>query len=276
MSESGFAQFQKIDQEVKANQNLAEQKEAELLKIDFTKFSAQEMEVVADADWISDATAVKIMNDWKLESDKTLLELRANALLSSTFDSKKLQAFIDATFTPSNKPDLIIKNIFNNMATASGTRPFVNPLVGHLISCSNREKILKDETANLFDGNLDTSFTANPSREEFLLIRLPPFLRLKLTSYTIGSPKSSGGLKEWTIFGTNDEVKYTVIHQVKDDTHLSVHGVTHNYTISNPPDEFFNAFKIVTASNHSSNLSFIASTLDFDGIVTLFPYKVLK
>ena len=281
MSESGFQQFKTIDDDVKTKKITPQEGEEALKSIDFLTFSAQEMETFSGADWISDDVAVSIMKSWKDESDKTLLELRGNALLTSIFDVPKLNGFIEATLNPSKKPNLIIENILNNMATASGTRDFVNPLTGHLISCSNHDNVLKEETFYLFDGNTDTTFTAKPSKDEFLLIRFPPFLRVKLTAYTIGAPKkTAGGIKSWTIYGTNDEINYTPLHQVTDDKHLLAPkpGVVavHKYVIPNPVDEFFNAFKIVTETNHTNNMSFIASTLDFDGIVTIHPYKALE
>lgn len=268
---SQYPKFEEISQKV--NKEISKEEGEKLLeKIDFTTFSRKEILKFSESEWISDEAAAKYLDVWENADNETSLQIRAYVLLTNIIDKETLQKIVESTNSCRTDLNIVVNDILNNLATANGTREFMNPLAVNVIKAwidPQDPQISQQGILNLFDGNPLTYLEAS-SMNHSIIIQLPSWLRVRMTSYKISSPNNKGGIKTWTIYGSNDLSKWELISSVVDDDKLSYPQVENTYPVDEHcPNLYFNSFKISTKTNHNNGKTFIASSFDFSGKVTL-------
>lgn len=264
--------FANISNQVKAGSISVENALEQMKSINFNLFSIEEIQLVEDAEWIPDQEAVDIMKSWMRLHDQVLLELRAFLVLTPEVSKDLLVQFVKATKMPSAPPSLVINNVFEALATAGGTRDFHNPVKHGLISVTSDPAAPNPESyENIFSKDMTVFYNSTPVQNASIVFALPPFLRIQLESYQIGTPKQSGakkgGLQGWVIEVSNNPTQFTTqVAQVAGDEQLNGSEKLVTYKVDNPTAGFFRYIKLTNAAqNHLGNLSLILKNFDISG-----------
>jgi len=243
---SQYPKFEEISQKV-ATEISKEDGEKLLEKIDFTTFSRDEILKFSESEWISDEAAAKYLDIWENADNETSLQIRAYTLLTNIINKPTLQKIVDSTNSCRTDLSTVVNDILNNLATADKTREFMNPLTGKIIKAwiePQDIQISQQGILKLFDGDPNTYLEAN-TMEQSIIIQLPSWLRVRMTSYKISSPHNKGGIKTWTIYGSNDLSRWELISSVVDDDKLSFPQTEYTYLVDEHcPNMYFNSFKM--------------------------------
>jgi len=163
--------------------------------------------------------------------------LRAFLVLTPEINSFQLQEFSESIKTPSKQDlcNLVIDNILDKIATSGGSRDPVNIYKYNLI------KVESDESQNykldlLFDGKDSTYYVSQPKQDSHITISLPPFLRLRLTSYFLQGPpklqqRAQGGPSSWAVYGSNDNHIFDLLDSQSNNKDLEKEGAFKDFNI---------------------------------------------
>ena len=265
--------FEELSKSVTSGSMTPESALAEVEKMNFLLFDIDDIELVQNADWLPDDVAVKIMKEWMHQQDEILLKLRAHLVLTPTISKDRLKEFTEAIRSPSNEPDLIIKDVIEQIATAGGTRDALNPLTNGLISCSSQSEIGDHPMAHLFSFEKGKYYMSNSVQGQYLTVSLPPFLQLQVTEYTLGAPPkregqaAEGGMSSWQLEGSNDQKNWVTIDLQSDNKDLRRADSVKTFAVAEPEKRgFFTHFKLThTGENHQGNFSIHLSKFDLSG-----------
>ena len=191
---------------------------------------------------------------------------------------------------PSNdsKGKLVVENILYQIATGGGIREPVglidpNNLMNGIIQFDHN-KPSNEARSNiqcLLDFKKDTFYQGQANQNAFIIIGLPPFMKVKLTSYKLIAPPKlpdrtvEGSLKGWDLFGANswEEIQSGNsfrIHSVTDDRNLQRASSEHVYNVDLKDDKYFRYFKLlITAKNYQNNLEISLSGIDLSGNIII-------
>ena len=263
--------FEDLSNQVKNKSITCEEASNKLMEIDIGSLSYKEMQTIVDSDWISDEVAVSISKQWMEIYDYALDQIRAFLIFTPVVSSDQLQQFVLTTQNPSQKPELIVHNIIHKLATAGGTKPFQNPITSKMISAQIEPQDSRISTVyKIYDENKSSCFVSNPHPQNSLIISLPPFLKMQIKQYQIGTPVQTtsrkGGLQSWVIEVSNDGKEWTQIAQVRDSPELASDNVIKQFDVDQKNAGFFRHIKIMTTGiNHIGNLSMILRDFDVSG-----------
>lgn len=273
-----YETFKAVSEQVKRGSLEVNEGLEQVKELKYNDFDMDEIKAVQEATWLPDDFAVSIMKGWMRQQDQLLLQLRANLVLTPEISKQRLIEFATAVRRPSTSIDLRIENIIEKIATAGGTRKYINPMTNGLITVESLSDSSKQENklTMLFEEGIENYFVSASQQGQWIIIGLPPFLRLQVTSYTLGAPpekqnvRAQGGLASWHLQGSNDKEQYsTTIDNVNDNKDLAEGGAVHTFKVPikpNQPVEFFRYFKLTqTSSNHQLNGSIYLSKIDFSG-----------
>lgn len=276
MSNPDVSTFLAVAKRVEAKEITKEQGMVDVSKLNYENFSIDDIKCVQDAKWLSPDFSVDIMKRWIRKQDQIILQIRASLFLSPIFAKDTVNQYIEAAQNPSSEVNMKIENVIEKLATTGGTRPYINPMLSQLIQVESLSETLttSQKLFQLFEKGIENCFVSQASQNQYIIVSLPPFLKLQVTSYKLGSPpeikgrKSNGGMMSWLIQGSNDKSNFVnTIDNVVDNKDLADPGIIHEFQI--PHDKvqgFYNHFKITqTANNHQNNASIYLSFLDFSG-----------
>ena len=272
MSNPDVEAFQNISNKVKEGALSPTEGEQQIKGLNFLSFDIDQIQLVQDATWLSDEFAVSILKGWMREQDRILLALRANLVITPEITKQRLLEFYEAARCPSHQPDLDVKNIIYLLATAGGTREYYNPIKYQLITykISTDVERFQKSFEDLFESGPGHYYLSSPHQDEYFIISLPSFLKVQLSSYTLGAPprlpqKAQGGIQSWHLQGSNDEINWTTIDIQHEDPNLLLPDAVHEYPISEPKG-FFRSYKLTNMRpNHQGNLSIILGKFDING-----------
>ena len=272
MTNTDLETFQLISKKVQEGSLSPTEGEQQIKGLNFLSFDIDQIKYVQEATWLSDEVAVSILKNWMREQDRVLLELRANLVLTPEISKQRLLEFYEASRCPSHEPNLEVKNIIYSLATAAGTREYYNPIKYQLITYKINTDVERFQKSfvDLFENEPGHYYLSSPHQDEYFIITLPPFLKVQITSYTIGAPpqlnqKAQGGIQSWHLQGSNDEVNWTSIDIQNEDQHLLLPDSVHEYTVMEPKG-FFRSFKLTNLRpNHQGTLSIIIGKFDING-----------
>lgn len=204
--------------------------------------------------------------------DQVLLELRAYLVLTPEISKEQLLDFVKAIKCPSFNANVKIENIFYSIATAGGTRQFKNPIEFELITIETNPKIIDlKKLSTIYSPNKEEYLSTSPIANASIIFGLPPFLKVQVESYQIGSPKNNGpkkgGIQSWLLQGLNDINTFSkTIDQVSNDKQLDDECKIVKYQASNPNAGFFRYLRLQnTGVNHLGNQQLILRDFDISG-----------
>lgn len=270
--------FASISRDVAAKKITEEAGVEAIREINFLEFDIKEIEQVQNANWLPDDVAVDIMRKWMRQQDNLLLELRANLVLTPTVVKSRLEEFVAAIAKPSNHVDLTIENVIHKLATGGGVREAVNVISQGLITCVAEAARDRNTIEDLFSYDPEKSFLSAAKADASIIIGLPPFLRLQLTSYVLGAPpkregvRAEGSMSGWHLQGSNDENNFTTFLDIQDgNTDLQRGASEKVFPVANSDQQgFYRYFKLTQkGTNHQGNTSIILQRIDFSGKLTI-------
>jgi hypothetical protein len=273
--------FAAICQEVTATGHTADGITDEITKrvkaINFDTFDIDDIKLVQDATWLPDDLAVDILKRWMRNQDQVLLKLRANLVVTPTIEKTTLLEFTRAIRKPSQEPSLIVEDVIQKLATAGGTREPVNPKEANLITATASSETPDHPLTHLFSVSVKEFFMSNSTQGQFIVVSLPPFLRLQLTSYRLGAPpkeenkKAVGGIGSWHLEGSNDVKNFQEsLDEQSENRDLMDPEAVHVFPIADSHKEFYQHFKLTNdGQNHQNNLSILLSAFDLSGVLVI-------
>ncbi|KAH0787361.1 hypothetical protein GPJ56_008713 [Histomonas meleagridis] len=275
---SDFENFKEINGKVVKKEMTVEEGANACQSINFMNFDIYQIKLVQDATWLPDEFAVNILKSWIRRQDELLLQLRANLVLTPTLFKEQLLKYISAIASPStqNESDLIVENIIEKIATSGGSQEYLNPLQYNLIfaEASNPSSKKEFDILNLFDFKETSYFVSSPSQNTSIIIGLPHFLKVKLTSYTLWGPpklnqKAQGGPSSWALYGSNDKSNFKInLDTQASNKDLEREDAVATFKVSDPG--YYRYFKFVmTGTNHINNLSIYLKRFDISGILII-------
>jgi len=274
--QNGVQLFRVVCEKISKGELSVEEALAEIKDIDFLQFSIDDIKLVQDAKWLPDKETVSILRSWMRHQDQVLLEMRAYLVLTPSIGKDRLIEFIESIKTPSLKTNMGIQNIFYTIATAGGTRSFINPAEYGLVTVDAIPKISDAKKLfSLFSQDPNDFLSTSPQQNTSFTVGLPPFLKVQVESYTLGTPaqpgNKKGGLQGWLLQGSNDPNVFTkTIDQVNGDKQLEDEKKLATYSVSNPNAGFFRYIRLTsTSQNHLGNLQIIARGFDVSGLLII-------
>ena len=266
-------QFRDISNKVVSKELSVEAALEQIKNINFNLFSITDIELVQKADWLPDQEAVNIMKGWMRLHDQVLLQLRAFLVVTPEITKDQLITFVKAVQIPSQVPSLTVENVIHKLATAGGAREFKNPVVAGLITIDNFPKERTNTLYKIFEPNPEEYYLSSPQQQPSITISLPPFLKIQIEKYQIGTPKvnqtKKGGLQSWVLEVTDDPSASTwkkQIATVQNDQQLAKENVTVTYEADNKEAGFYRHIRLVsTSQSHAGNLSMVLRDFDITG-----------
>ena len=258
--------------------------------LDYSNFTIEQIKDVQEATDLPDDLAVYILKNWMRRQDDLLLNLRGNLIYSPEVSKARLQEFVNMMRCPNEgcKKELVVENILEKIATGGGLRtkvPLINPnKFDEGVIRFDHVKSTNEAKANvqaLLDFDTKTFYHGQAAQNAFIILGLPPFMKVKLTKYKLGAPPklqdrtSKGGLKSWALYGSNDwEEIHTGtcprIHSCQDDQKLSAAEAVDTFDVDSPENDYFRYFKLmITNTNHQSTLEILLSVIDFTGNIII-------
>lgn len=261
--------FEAVCAKVNSKEMAVDQALVEIKDIDFMRFSIDQMEKVQNADWLPDEKYVEIMKGWIRLHDQVLLQLRAYLVVTPEITKEMLVNFVKAVQQPSEVPNITVDKIISLLATAGGTRPFVNPITQGLIKVSGTKPNVQSSYASVYDEDKDKHFSSLPEDKAHIIFELPPFLKAQVTKYYVGCSQKLNGICNWSFEGTNDErlTDWKSIDTRKSDTKLARDCKLAEYEITNPESfEFYRFFRIMIFDiTHNQNKQLVLRDFDISG-----------
>ena len=270
----------------------------QISQIDFLSFSISDIKVVQDATKLPDDLAVNILKKWMIQQDRLLSDLRGYLIYTPSISKERLSDFLSVMKNPSQECNLIVNNILYQLSTGGGLRDPI-PLINlskpeeSLIEYEDRPQSnseINHTIEYLFNPNIEAEnqhsqdpkfYNGSLVNNQFLIIGLPPFLKVKLTSYRIRAPplvknsRAKGGLRSWNIYGGNsiEEISDTLnaheIHSVKEDSQLENPNSEATYTVDNQT-EYYRYFKIKNdGRNNQGNNALLLSAFYISGCIQI-------
>lgn len=268
------AKFKDISSKVEKKEMTVEDALIAIKDIDFNLFSIEEIEAVQNATWLPDQEAVDIMKGWMRLQDQVLLELRAFLVVTPEITKDMLLSFVKAVKVPSQVPSLTVENVINKLATAGGARKFRNPIEFGLIQADNSQKDGKvSDLYKIFDPDPYQYYSSAPTSQSAVIFTLPPFLKIQIEKYQIGTPKTKmakkGGIQSWVLEVTDDPTLLNwkkQIAQVQNDTKLMTENTTVTFDVDDPKAGFYRHIRLMsTGQSHLGNLSMVLKNFDITG-----------
>lgn len=279
-------------QENREGGKLTQQALNQLGAIDYSKFNINEIQVVQNAEDLPDDLAVNILKGWMRRQDDLLLNLRGNLIYSPKVSKERLEQFVAMMKCPTRecKNDLVVENILFKIATGGGLRsesavPLIDPnnFANGIIRFdqSSAGNDAKSDVQSLLDFKKETYYHNKTNKDPYFIIGLPPFMKVRLTSYKlIAPPKLSdrtaqGGSKNWDFFGSNDwnEIRTgnpTKIHSAVSDMKLHEASSEGIYNVELGDDQYFRYFKFAsTGQNHQGSPEIFLSGFDISGNIII-------
>lgn len=268
------AKFDDISSKVEKKEMTVEEALVAIKDIDFNLFTIDDIESVQNASWLPDQEAVNIMKGWMRLQDQVLLELRAFLVVTPEITKDMLITFVKAAKIPSQVPSLTVENVINKLATAGGAREFKNPVTAGLIQIENSPKDSRAaDLYKIFDPDPKNYYLSSPQQQSAIIITLPPFLKIQIEKYQIGTPKGSsskkGGLQSWVLEVTDDITASNwkkQIAQVQNNTQLMTDNTTVTFDVDDPKAGFYRHIRLMsTGQSHLGNLSMVLKNFDITG-----------
>jgi hypothetical protein len=242
--------------------------------IDFLSFTIEDLGKVQSAEWLPSEAKVAILRQWVRAQDSLLEELHGRVLLTGSLPVQETLSLFNILGAPATAGNSgILTNIFERLATAGGMRPFTNPALTGIISVDivphPEEPVGESEFGvyRAFDGNEQTFYRSASATSRLIQIGLPPFLKVKLTSYTIGAPVPS--LKSWKLEAAADSKgPWELIDAQTVSSELNGKGKKATFQVDGK--DYFRYFRLEQVDqNHQGNLSIHWRTIDISGIVVV-------
>ena len=242
--------------------------------INFLLFSIDDMKAVQDAEWLPDQEAVNIMKSWMRLHDQVLLQLRAFLVVTPEITKDQLITFVKAVQIPSQVPSLTVENVIYKLATAGGAREFKNPITYGLITAETHPKDPNkaNELYKIYGPDPTDHYLSSPQQQSAVIISLPPFLKIQIEKYQIGTPKSQstsgkkGGLQSWVLEVSDDMTNYKQIATVQNNTDLAQENITHTFDADDKTAGFYRHIRLMsTSQSHLGNLSLVLKNFDITG-----------
>ncbi|KAK8898482.1 hypothetical protein M9Y10_000772 [Tritrichomonas musculus] len=280
---TGYQQFQDLYGD---GSDLTPEKLQQISQIDYSTFDIDQIDIVQKATKLPPHIATPILRNWMRMQDELISNLRGSIIYQPSIPKSRVQDFVQMIRCPKEdwKNDLQVKDIFEKIATAGGTRPpvpIINPnnFNNGLIRFDQPDKANDTLTKveHIFDFRNDTYYDGPSINNAFVIFGFPEFMKVKLTSYKIIAPpkrhdvNSEGGLKSWDLFGSNDweDIRTNSTHKIdwhKNDQSLFKANSVGVYNINSQENDYFRYFKIcATGTSHQNNNNIILGGIDFTG-----------
>jgi hypothetical protein len=241
------------------------------------------IEALGNANWIPDEKASQLMRDWVKAQDQVIDEVASSLFVRPVVDAAKCKTYLKGLLTPSNHTLEPMDNIIYQIATSGNDSKYLytSPVASGLITVSTRSAPVENHELELiFDRPITQPalkyFLSQASKDEWIEISLPPFLRAQIHSYTIlGPPKiqdgsKQGGMRSWVLQGWNGSGEWNDLHTVLDDPALNREDARATYYIqmgtSTGDDGFYRHFRIMQKKEGwRGNASICLGGIDFNG-----------
>ena len=256
-------------------------------KLDFTKFSIEDMEVITKSDKLPDDLAVKILKDWMRRQDSLISNIRGKIAYSPEVSKNNLEDFVNMMRCPTENCNerLVVNDILRNIATGGGLRPidsvslidpkdFDNGIIRFDQSSSNKNK--PEEAPFLLDFKPDTYYHNVTPQNPFFILGLPPFMKAKLTSYKLFPPSvANSGPKNWILYGSNDwtNIRNGNPHQIdkqSNNNDLKDTNEAKEFFVNSDDNQYYRYFKFEsTGENLARNNEINLGGIDFSGNIVI-------
>lgn len=274
--ENVLTRLKEINQSVTSG-NISQDDGFEALKeLDFTYLSFDDMEQFEEMDWIPDDFYVDTIRKFIEKQDENIKRIKAFLFVNSTISKQMLLEFIDSIFIPSQTLCCEAENLFHLLGTAGNSRPYTNPTISSdgipilSVSCEQEMILVKKKLFNAFDEDSSTCFCSNSTKPNVtILIDLPEFLQVSITSYSITGPVDGASPRSWVIMGSTDKKNWFEITNVVGSNELVEPSSEAKFVVSNPsPYCTYIQFK-QTEPNNKKNNSLSIAKFDISGNIRL-------
>lgn len=274
---------------------LTQKAKKELSSIDCSNISYQDLLELKKIEKLPLEFKNSVFKGFMRRQDDLLSNLSGNFLYTQTTEKDTLSHFFGMLTCPNlqNKSELVIKNILRHIASGGAAQDHSEAPLNPLIDPKNLDDgvirfyssySVKDHPAScLFDFSRKTYYQNTDLKDRFFVIGFPPFMKVKLTSYTLYGPPeipnrtAQGGPKNWEIYASNDwddiiknGSSSVSIHRVPKDMNLQGPNKSFEYCLNLNDDQYYRYFKFVAISEQHSGDSFIyLSGIDFSGNIQI-------
>lgn len=298
MQSPQFAQLQEIydNKDNYSNDELTQKAKQELEAIDYTKFTYKDIEAVEKLKKLPIELVNKIFKGFMRRQDELLLNIRGNLLYQPLVKKDVLGDFFEMLRcpTPGCNNNLVVKDILRKIHASIASNgenqnnsdfSLINDKKFNdgVIKFDQSQFDLRDSNNSprcLLDFKNETYYHNLSSNQAHFIIGLPPFMRVKLTSYKLrGPPKigqrdKQGGPKSWVIDASNDwdKIKNDAvrIHAVQNDTHLKNPDDEHEFDVELEDDQYYRYFKFtLNGENHQGEFGIYLSCFDISGVIEI-------
>lgn len=252
-------------------------------KLNFSLLNIDDIEVIENAEKLPDELALSILKRWMYNQNSVLSNIRGNLIYKSKIPSETFREFIEAMKCPSKECNYVVEDILLKISTGGGIdepsclidfEKSSNGLIGFdQIKSSNYNN--SSSIVNLFDFKLDTFYVSAPLENSYFTITLPPFLKVRLTSYKMISPPDTsdrtavGGIKSWKIVGFNQKNEKIDLDTRINNEDLRKPSAVARFDVK-PNDFYFRNFQVInTGLNHQNNQSIILAGFDISGTLLI-------
>lgn len=214
---------------------------------------------------ISEKNRVAFLKGWVQKQNEMCYQIAGQTLYKQEVTQDEMKRNIELLKKPDfNHPDLIVNNIFKQIATGgglSGPTPLINEdpeqsLIQFQHGGSKKFPLL----------HLEDDYESPSS---FIKIELPPFMKVKPTSFTPKSPSTTGGIKNFQIIGSND-LSFngsSILYSVQNAKELQNPNSLFEIQIST--QEYFSCFQIQCSENFQGNNHVLFSQFDVSGHILI-------
>lgn len=262
--------FWEISKNVESGNMTSEQGLESIKGINFLDFSLDEMETVENCEWLPASFKVNTIREWMDVQDSNINSATSYLLFQQVVDKEFVEKILDLISVPSHSKDLRVEDVIQTLATANGTREYLNPIETKLISVASSPAFPKKELGNIFTGKKnpkETVFQTMPGENNYALIGLPDFLKINISSYKVRSADRNWPLS-WVLEGSNDKDNWTTIDIKSGANDLS--GAFKEVSFDVEQKGFYRYFKITQkGQNSNGNLQFLLTAFDISGNVKI-------
>lgn len=227
--------------------------------------SLEEASKIHADDEISQKNRVAFLKGWIQKQNEMCHQIAGHTLYKQEVKQDEMKHNIELIKKPDfNDPNLIVHNIFERIATGGGLSdptPLINDDPEKSLIQFQHGDSKKIPLLHLTDDY--------ESPSNFIKIELPPFMKVKPTSFTLKSPSNTGGIKNFQIIGAND-LNFngsSILYSVQNAKELKNPNSLLEIPIST--QEYFSCFQIQCTENFQGNNHVLFSQFDISGHILI-------
>lgn len=253
---------------------------------DFNSFSIYEIRELMESKLFAENKKIflKYIKKWYFNHNNMLDQTKYEVFSKESVKVRDLKYYRNSISCLYNFKGKQYNNVFNYLYDFFKSRqkdvvncPLImvlsNDDIKHVLNNNFNTELLSERQRCVYDSGIILS---NSYTNTHLVFGLPDFLRARVTSYQLGSPTDSYGMKSWVLYGSNtlENLEKDIIDEVNDDDNLKSPNVIATYnvktnTYSEPNEKFYRYFILRCVKNHANQPHIILRNFDISGFVLI-------